>query len=221
MSESTYKLQLPIALTAIFGILMIIEHYIPMPTQITSLNVTIRSFTTIVAAGALILGVVILTLSHVRSVSDQRRDWYYSLLYLVALVITSILGVMGVRNESFLWIYDNMTAPIGAALYSLTAFYITSAAYRVFRARNWSAATLLVCAFIVLAMLIPIGAIILPPAVPLGEWLRSYPSSAGFRGMILGTSLGIIGLGIRVYTGRQKEHLGIRIERAETSGGEA
>jgi hypothetical protein len=64
-------------------------------------------------------------------------------------------------------------------------------------------------------MLIPIGAVILPPVVPIGEWLRSYPSSAGFRGMIIGTSLGIIGLSIRVFSGRQKEHLGIREEREE------
>lgn len=221
MSERTYKMQLPIFLTALFGILMIIEHYIPMPQQVTSMNITLRSFVTIVSAAALILGVVLLTISHLNSISDRRRGWHYSIIYLIALVITSILGILSVRNDSFLWIYDNMTAPIGAALYSLTAFYITSAAYRVFRARNWSAATLLVTAFIILTMLIPIGAVILPPAAPLGEWLRSVPSSAGYRGMIIGTSLGIIGLGIRVYTGRQKEHLGVRVERAETPAGEA
>jgi hypothetical protein len=62
-------------------------------------------------------------------------------------------------------------------------------------------------------MLIPVGAAILPPVVPIGEWLRSFPSSAGFRGMIIGTSLGIIGLGLRILVGRQREHLGIREER--------
>jgi hypothetical protein len=217
MSDRIIRLQLPIILTAIIGILMIIEHFFPMPQSIISTNVTLRSFNTIVSAGALILGVLILTISHIRTISRRRGTWYYSIIFLISLVITAILGFISIRNESFLWIYDNMTAPIGAALYSLTAFYITSAASRVFRARNWSAATLLVTAFIVLAMLVPIGAIIMPPVVPIGEWLRAYPSSAGFRGMILGTSLGIIGLGVRVFTGRQKEHLGIRIER----GGES
>ena len=133
--------------------------------------------------------------------------------YLISLVITTVLGLISVREFNFLWIYNNMTAPIGVALYSLTAFYITSAAYRVFRARNWSATVLLLTAFIVLMMLIPVGAVLLPPVVPIGEWLRSFPSSAGFRGMIIGTSLGVMGLGIRIFTGRQKEHLGIREER--------
>ena len=217
MSERLYKIQLPIFLTALLGILMVLEHFFPMPSVVTNFNITTRSFVTIITAAALMLGVIFLTIAHVRTISQKKSEWYYSIFFIVSLLITIGLGLIGVRNESFLWIYNNMTAPIGAALYSLTAFYITSAAYRVFRARNWSAAVLLVCGFIVLMMLIPIGAIIFPPVVPIGEWIRSFPSSAGFRGMIMGTSLGIMGLGVRVFTGRQKEHLGIQEERA---GGE-
>ena len=217
MSERLVRIKLPIYLTALLGILMIIEFFFPMPEYVIGVNVTLRSFVTIVSAAALILGIIILTIAHVRKISRQERDWYYSIIYIVALVVTGGLGLMGIRNTNFLWIYNNMTAPIGVALYSLTAFYITSAAYRVFRARNWSAATLLVCGYIVFMMLIPIGAILVPPVGPIGEWLRSYPSSAGFRGMIIGTSLGIMGLSVRVFTGRQKEHMGIREERG---GGE-
>ncbi|HUV54031.1 MAG TPA: hypothetical protein VMW03_02365 [Candidatus Krumholzibacteriaceae bacterium] len=217
MSDRVYKIQLPIFLTALLGILMVLEHFFPMPDVVTNFNITTRSFVTIVSAAALMLGIIFLTIAHVRTISQKKSEWYYSIFFIVSLLITIGLGLIGIRNESFLWIYNNMTAPIGAALYSLTAFYITSAAYRVFRARNWSAAVLLVCGFIVLMMLIPIGAIIFPPVVPIGEWIRSFPSSAGFRGMIMGTSLGIMGLGVRVFTGRQKEHLGIREERA---GGE-
>ncbi len=215
MSERLVKMQIPIYLTTLLGILMIVEFFFPMPKSITDANVTLRSFVTIVSAAALILGIIILTIVHLRKIMRQEREWYYSIIYVVALVATAGLGLMSIRDTNFLWIYNNMTAPIGVALYSLTAFYITSAAFRVFRARNWSSAVLLVCGFILLMMLIPIGAVIFPPVVPIGEWLRSYPSSAGFRGMIVGTSLGIMGLGVRVYTGRQKEHMGIREERAE------
>jgi hypothetical protein len=214
MSDRVYKIQIPVYLTALFGILMILEHFFPMPDAVLNFNVTLRSFVTVITAAALMLGVVILTISHVRTISQKKSQWYYSIFYIISLLITTGFGLISARNETFLWIYNNMTSPIGAALYSLTAFYITSAAYRVFRARNWSAAVLLICGFTVLMMLIPIGAIIFPPVVPIGEWLRSYPSSAGFRGMIMGTSLGIMGLSVRVFTGRQKEHLGIREERA-------
>ncbi|OGD47846.1 hypothetical protein A3K69_05900 [Candidatus Bathyarchaeota archaeon RBG_16_57_9] len=203
-------------LTAVIGLLMIIEFFFPMPASVTSLNVTLRSFVTIISATALILGTIVLTIFHTKKVGTRGSEWYYSIVYVVAFVVTAGLGVLNVRDTTFLWIYNNMTSPIGAALYSLTAFYITSAAYRVLRARNWNAAVLLVCALVVLLMLIPIGAILFPPVVPLGEWIRSFPSGAGFRGMIIGTSLGIMGLGVRVFMGRQKEHLGIREERRDS-----
>ena len=213
MSDRLYKIQLPVYLTALFIFLSVVEHFFPMPGVVTNFNITMRSFVTVVTAAAFMLGIIFLTISHAKTISEQKSGWYYNLFYVAALLITIAFGLIGVRNESFLWIYNNMTAPIGAALYSLTAFYITSAAFRVFRARNWNAAILLVCGFIVLTMLIPIGAILLPPVVPIGEWLRSFPSSAGFRGMIMGTSLGVMGLAVRVFTGRQKEHLGVREER--------
>jgi len=215
MSEKLIKIRLPIYLTTIFGILMIIEFFFPMPEAVTNTNITLRSFVTIVSAAALILGIIILSMAHLRKVSNKESGWYYSIIYFIGLIVTAGLGIINVRDTTFLWIYNNMTAPIGVALYSLTAFYITSAAYRVFRARNWNAAVLLVSAFAVFMMLIPIGAVIFPPIVPIAEWLRSIPSSAGFRGMIIGVSLGIVGLGVRVFTGRQKEHMGIREERAE------
>ena len=209
-------MQIPMILTAVIGLLMIIEFFFPMPAEVTSLNVTLRSFVTIISATALILGTIVLTIFHTKKVGTRGSEWYYSIVYVVAFVVTAGLGVLNVRDTTFLWIYNNMTSPIGAALYSLPAFYITSAAYRVLRDRNWNAAVLLVCALVVLLMLIPIGAILFPPVVPLGEWIRSFPSGAGFRGMIIGTSLGIMGLGVRVFMGRQKEHLGIREERRDS-----
>jgi len=207
------KSQIPILLTAIFIFLMIFEFFIAAPKPVTDANVTLRAFVPIVSGAAIMLGVVFLTISHINKIRVRKEDWIYSILYVISFAITAVLGIISVRDFNFLWIYNNMTAPIGVALYSLTAFYITSAAYRVFRVRNWSAAVLLVSGFIVLMMLIPVGAALFPPIVPIGEWLRSFPSSAGFRGMIIGVSLGIVGLGIRIFTGRQREHLGVKEEK--------
>jgi len=217
MSNRVIKMQIPIILTTVIGLLMIIEFFFPMPTSVTSLNVTLRSFVSIIAAAALILGTVVLTMYHGKKIGTKGSEWYYSIIYMVAFVVTAGLGVLNVRATTFLWIYNNMTSPIGAALYSLTAFYITSAAYRILRARNWNSAVLLFSALVILLMLIPIGAILFPPIVPLGTWIRSVPSGAGFRGMIIGTSLGIMGLGVRVFMGKQKEHLGVRGERRASS----
>ena len=213
MSERLVKISLPIWLTAIFGILMIVEFFFSMPVIVTDTNVMLRSWVTIVSAAALILGTIILTIAHVKRASERKPEWYYSVIYIISFIATGALGMISIRETNFMWIFNNMTSPIGAALYSLTAFTITSAAYRVFRAKNWKSSAMLITGFIVLMMLLPVGAAIFPPIVPIGEWIRSFPSSAGFRGMIIGISLGTIGLGVRIFLGRQKEHLGIREER--------
>jgi len=215
MSGRTMKVSIPIILTTIFGLFMIIQFFFTLPTEAKTTSDTLLSFTTIVSAAALMLGSVILTIAHGKRLMERKPEWYYSILYVIAFVIVAALGLISVRDVNFAWVYNNITSPIGAALYSLTAFYITSAAYRVFRARNWNAAVLLVVSFILLTMLLPVGAMLLPPVVPIGQWLRDVPSSAGYRGMIMGTSLGVIGLGIRIFTGRQKEHLGLREEKKE------
>ena len=55
MSDRLVKMQIPMILTAVIGLLMIIEFFFPMPAEVTSLNVTLRSFVTIISAAALIL----------------------------------------------------------------------------------------------------------------------------------------------------------------------
>lgn len=217
MSERLVKINIPILLTAVLGIFMIIQFYFPLPQEAATTSNILMSFTTIVSAAALMLGSVILTIAHGKKILEKKPEWYYSILYVIPFAIITILGLISVQGASFAWVYNNITSPIGAALYSLTAFYITSAAYRVFRARNWSAAVLLVVSFIILMMLLPVGDYLVPPVMPIGQWLLSVPSNAGYRGMIMGTSLGVIGLGIRIFTGRQKEHLGIREEKKEAS----
>jgi hypothetical protein len=215
MSDHTVKISIPIWLTAIFGILMIIEFFFSLPKIVLDTNTMIKSWVPIVSAAALILGTLILTIAHLKRVMDRKDEWYYSIIYVVSFAVAGALGLISVRDTNFMWIFNNMTSPIGAALYSLTAFTITSAAFRVFRARNWKASVMLITGFIVLMMLLPVGGAIFPPIVPIGEWIRSFPSSAGFRGMIIGISLGTIGLGVRIFLGRQKEHLGIRSEKKE------
>lgn len=213
VSSRIYKLQIPVILTSLCGLLMILEFYFHIPEGMKSTNITLRSFTTILAGAALILGNILLFISHTKKLSERRKEWYYSIIFMISFIITALLGVKSVRDPTFLWIYNSVTAPIGGTLYSLTGFYITVAAYRVFRARNWTAALLLVTAFIVFLAYIPIGAVAVPGITSISEWIMSIPNTAGYRGMFMGIALGIVGMGIRVLIGKQREHLGVREEK--------
>lgn len=213
VSSRIYKLEIPVVLTSLCILLMVSEFYVNVPESIMLTNVTLRSFTTILAAAALILGNVLLFVSHTKKLSDRRKEWYFSIIFMISFFITALLGLKSVRDPTFLWIYNSMTAPIGGTLYSLTGFYITVAAYRVFRARNLTATILLGTAFIVFVAYIPIGAVAIPGITQLSDWIMSFPNTAGYRGMFMGIALGIVGMGIRVFIGKQREHLGVREEK--------
>lgn len=208
MSE-IYKVKIPILLTTICGLIMIWEFYFSTPEPIIQTNIILRSFVTIVASGGLILGNCLLFIGHVKTVTVKKKEWYFSILFLGSFIVTTLLGLISVRNTYFLWLYNNMTAPIGAALYALTGFYITSASYRVFRAKNLHALILLGVAFIMILAYIPIGTVYFPAASTISDWLFNYPSTSAQRGVTIGLALGTISLAIRIFMGKQKEHLGI------------
>jgi multisubunit Na+/H+ antiporter MnhB subunit len=90
----------------------------------------------------------------------------------------------------------------------MTAFYITTAAYRVFKFRNIDASVLLICGMIVLTSTLPLFTNVFPWLVPLRTWLTEVPVRGANRALTLGVSLGAIGLGLRVMLHRHEEMLG-------------
>jgi hypothetical protein len=106
------------------------------------------------------------------------------------------------------WIYNYIFAPCNATMFALLAFYIASAGFRAFRARNTEAALLLGAAVIVLLGRAPIGRAISDALPAMTEWLVDVPNNAGRRAIIMGAALGGIVTGLRVILGLERSHLG-------------
>jgi hypothetical protein len=103
---------------------------------------------------------------------------------------------------------------MGATMFSLLAFFIASAAFRAFKARNVTAVLLLATAFIVMLGRVPIGALItrsLPENMQLGsivEWILNIPNMAAQRGILMGVGLGMIATAIKIILGIERGYLG-------------
>jgi len=98
-------------------------------------------------------------------------------------------------------------APAGRALYSTTAFYITTAGYRVFRFRNVDAAVLLICGMFVLWSVLPIFTGPFPILSSIGAWINDVLAVACYRAFVIGVALGIIGLALRIFLHKHPEVL--------------
>jgi hypothetical protein len=114
----------------------------------------------------------------------------------------------GAEGRFRTWIYDHVFAPCNATMFALLAFFVASAAFRAFRARNVEAALLLGSAIIVLLAQAPIGRWLSTSVPHLGDWILDILSNGSRRAIIMGAAVGAIATGLRVILGIERSHLG-------------
>jgi hypothetical protein len=192
------------------GITMMVQFFVPHPVSVGYYDLTTR-WIRIVGAFALVLGTGSFIMFHSDKVRRRRQGWYYSVIALVALVVTTVIGLgWGIRPGSILQnvIYANFLVPLNASMFAILAFYMASAAYRAFRARTKEAALLLVAAFVVMLGMVPVGAAIWGKLPELAEWVLSVPNMAAKRAIIFGVALGGIATSLKVILGIERGWLG-------------
>jgi len=204
------KRTIPLAIVLIMGITMMVQFFIPHPVSVGYYDLTTK-WIRIVGAFALVLGTGSFIMFHSDKVRRRRQGWYYSIVALVAMVVTAVIGLgWGIKPGSILQnvIYANFLVPLNASMFAILAFYMASAAYRAFRARTKEAALLLVAAFIVMLGMVPIGASIWGKLPELAEWVLSVPNMAAKRAIIFGVALGGIATSLKVILGIERGWLG-------------
>ncbi len=114
----------------------------------------------------------------------------------------------GLENTMFRNFFDHIMMPILATMFALLAFFIASAAYRAFRARNLMASLLLLAALIVMLRFNPY----LPFAeefwAKASNWLMNVPNLAAQRAIVIGIGLGIVSTAIKVMLGIERGYMG-------------
>ncbi len=202
---------LPLFLTFVVGMFPIFAFFVPH-RAVSDLNQQLDTWLVIVAAFALPLGVVNLVGSNITKIKRKQKGWPYSIVLLAGLSVMAFYGIMGGEqgfHPKFQYMFVNMVSPLQATMFSLLAFYVASAAYRAFRARNIEATVLLAAAIIVMLGRIPFGDMLTGGRMtPLSEWIMTKPNAAAQRGIIIGAALGAASMQIRVILGIERTYLG-------------
>ncbi|NLA06094.1 MAG: hypothetical protein GX872_00510, partial [Firmicutes bacterium] len=141
---------LPTIIAFVCGITVIIAYFFNIPSvQSTAQN--ILKWQSVIAIFALGLGAINIIRVHVNNIKRDKGKNVYSIALLVTFAITIITGVfLGQDSSAYKFIFDYINVPTGSAIFSLLAFYIGTAAYRAFRAKNVEAAILLITGCIVM-----------------------------------------------------------------------
>jgi hypothetical protein len=207
---------IPWTLSFVAGAVMIADYFVPH-RKFADVVGELQQWGLIIVAFTYVLGVTNVVQVHGRKVSRREADWPYSLVLVGSLVGMAALGIFGDHQSPgspFIWLYDTVYAPLASTMFALLAFFITSAAYRAFRARSTEAVLLLSAAILVMVGQVPIGSAVWGPDSFLGgfpgikDWIMDVPNLAGKRAILMGAALGAISTGIRVILGLERAHLG-------------
>ena len=197
----------PIALLMISGVLYIVSVMLasPVMNRLRPLLTTgIKSW----SDSSILVGIISLTQVNGRAVLRKSSGWFYNALLIVVLYGYIILGLVGgVGNVAFTRIYDNILTPILMTIFSTLTFWIGSAAYRAFRAKNLDAAILLVAGIVVMIGRVTLGSAISPAIPKAAEWILNFPTVAGMRAIEMGAAIGGIVLALRMITGLERSFM--------------
>lgn len=119
-------------------------------------------------------------------------------------------------GSPFWWCYEYLFKPLTATMFALLAFYIASAAFRAFRAKNVEAALLLGTAFIILLGRTYAGVWLtqwLPETSPfrtenMSVFIGQVFNTAGMRAIMIGIALGVVSTSLKVLLGIDRSYLG-------------
>ncbi|MCK4857349.1 MAG: hypothetical protein KAT58_05235, partial [candidate division Zixibacteria bacterium] len=144
------KTTLPVIVAFLSGLVMIGAFFLN-PDKFGDIQGEVLQWATIIAGFTLLLGVVSIVRVNWRSVVKQEKGWYNNLAVLVSVFVMAIGSVLPASwsplfgrdtGSIYDWLFNYLDAPMMATMFAMLAFYIASAAYRAFRARN-AEATLL------------------------------------------------------------------------------
>jgi hypothetical protein len=199
---------IPIIVCFAIGMAMLIQFFVPSKLSRT-VYVTVNSWAQIIYAFALIVGVFGLIKYHAEKLSRRQSGGIYNLITILSLAVMAILGFVGGRgdNSPFMWVFNNVQAPMQASVFSLLAFFVASAAYRGFTARNTEAVLLLASAVLIMFGIASIGNAI-PVFSDIANWILMNPSMTARRGIFIGIGLGTMATSLRVILGVERTYLG-------------
>ncbi|MBP8613686.1 MAG: hypothetical protein KBI40_02350 [Firmicutes bacterium] len=202
------KRVLPVLIAGLSGFLMVAD-FLFKNAWLQNFSKDVQDWTVVVAAFALGLGAVSLIRLHGRKISRREKGWLNSIVLIAAMLFMTLRGILnGVNDKYYLFLFDNMLTPLGAAVYASLAFYVASAAYRAFRARSVEATVLLIAGLIVLLGRAPIGDSISAALPEVASWIINIPNVAAQRGIIICSAIGVMSTSLRVMLGLERRYLG-------------
>jgi hypothetical protein len=207
------------AIALLAGSLVLAGYFLrKMVPVLGKIEALVLQWAVMLAAFALLIGVLNLLAVHWRKAQAGNAASLYSGVLIISLLATIVVTAWnGPTGTWSLWILNNIQIPIEASLVALLAIVLAYTAARMLRYRV-NAMTIL---FITVIVIILLGTAPLYGSSKftalkdvsslfkqLASWITQTWSTAGARGILLGVALGTIAAGLRILLGADRPYGG-------------
>lgn len=197
----------PILLALVAGGIALASYVQPNPISDGLLQVA-----ALLTAVGLLFGILNVLNVHHRRIVQRAKDWPYSIVLIVALVVTFVIGVLPtvLGDTSLTALVLDMSRyvyqPLAGSLIALLTFFALRASWRAFQLRLGEAAIVLGVAVVVLLASGPWAALV-PGLTETLQWIRDYPVLGVARGLLIGVGIGALVAGMRLLLGFDQPYL--------------
>jgi hypothetical protein len=224
------KRTIPMLIASLGGIVLIVAF------SMQDFSNEVSMWFNILAAVAFVLGGANLMKLNLKRISDRQPGWGYAAVTLVAFFVTLVVGLLKTHvppdpqhvemgwsgdilteGSWFWWIYTYSFSPLSSTMFALLAFFVASAAFRAFRAKNVESSLLLGTAFIVLLGQTYAGYLLtrwVPESLPaltvpgVSQIIQDVFTAAGQRAIMIGIALGIVATALKIILGLDRSYIG-------------
>jgi hypothetical protein len=186
--------------------------------ELVQLRTIILSWAVILAAVAMLVGIISLVNIHWRKLRARRNPDRFSIFTLAAFLITFAVGfavyVFGIYQNEYQMIFVNtIQVPIESSLMAVLAVTLTLASFRLFQRRQGILAVVFVFSTLIFLLLYSGVFALLEGFLPEGfvgiilGVIQILPVAGG-RGILLGIALGSIMAGLRIVFAAERPYSG-------------
>ena len=211
------KIKAPIATSIAIGvgIIVLAGYFIP---SMDSIRLILLRTGLVLAAVALLVGIVNLVTVHIKKLRKESEYSGYSLILLISLAVTLIIGLIDMVQTYLVgrpnfqitnWVFTNIQLPIETSLLAITTISLIYAAAGILRKRM----NMFSISFFFVVLLVLLGSFSIPPTTlpylqTIRDWILRVPALGGARGLLLGITLGTITTGVRILLGTDRPYGG-------------
>jgi len=200
------KREIPIIIFIVGFVISLFGTFVTIPI-ITEPSTFLVKNVAYIALFPVYFGAILTMRYHINKITKpSKKEDYVSILtmiFMIAMIFASISG-----GSLYDFLFYKIMQPISIAIVSYVGFYIMSAMYRAFKARNLYAVVFLISAVIVMISNAPLLLLILPVGSSLRAWFNAVPQASAMRTILIVTFLGMIALAGRAVLGYERSAAG-------------